>query len=400
LLSKEILDPLTEKIKQDTHYAAECTCKKTLIGVITNGTAVLGLGNIGPEAGLPVMEGKCILFKTFGDVDALPICLKETSIDKVVRVISNLSCGLAGINLEDIKAPDCFEIEQELSKRLDIPVFHDDQHGTAIVVLAGLLNSLKFCKKKIEDSKVVINGAGAAGIAITELLLRFGCKNIILCDTKGIIYNGRKENMNKYKITYSEKTNPEKVTGGLKEALKDADVFIGVSVANCLEQEWIAEMKKEPIIFALANPIPEISPEKAKTAGAKIIATGRSDMGNQLNNVLAFPGVFRGLIDCQATKVTTLMKVNAAKALAGLIQEKDLAEDNIIPNIFNPLLVETVSKAVMTTAIEEGNARKKVDVDISNTCKSCFQLTQKSTEKEQQDLEIQSSKSEEASKKV
>jgi len=366
MLFKEILDQnhlkkVSEKISQDPDLAFELTCKGNLIAVISNGTAVLGLGDIGPEAGLPVMEGKAVLFKQFGGVDAVPICMREKNPERFVENVMRISSTFAAINLEDIKAPECFEIEESLVKKLDIPIFHDDQHGTAVVVYAGLINALKLAKKKLEDVKIVINGSGAAGISIAEMLLHAGAKDIILADSKGAIYEARKENMNEYKKKLAEMTNPDDERGDLKDILKDADVFIGVSKGGALKKEWIKAMKEKPIIFALANPEPEIWPAEAKEGGAFIVATGRSDLKNHINNSLAFPGIFRGAIDIRAKKITRNMQIAAAKAIAEMIKDDDLNPENIIPNSITSSVAVNVAGAVARQGMEDGVARKKVD---------------------------------------
>jgi len=326
------------------------TSKGNIIAVVTDGTAVLGLGDIGPEASLPVMEGKAILFKQFGNVDAIPIAIASKDVDEIVRTVKLISPGLGGINLEDISAPRCFEIEERLKKELDIPVFHDDQHGTAVVVLAALINALKIVKKDISKIKIVISGSGAAGIAITKLLKNYGANNIILLDTKGAIYNGRIEHMNPAKIAIAKVTNPKKEKGELKDVIKNADLFIGVSGPNTLNIEAAKTMNNKSIIFAMANPTPEISPDDAKKAGAYIIATGRSDYPNQINNVLAFPGLFRGTLDVRAKTINEEMKFAAAIALANMI--KNPTTDKIIPSPFDIDVAEGVAKAVREAAIK------------------------------------------------
>jgi malate dehydrogenase (oxaloacetate-decarboxylating) len=331
------------KINQNPADAYKYTIKSNSVAVVTNGSAVLGLGNIGAQAALPVMEGKCILFKKFANIDAYPICLDSQDNKEIIKAVKMLAPGFGGINLEDIKAPDCFEIEKELEKELDIPVFHDDQHGTAIVTLAALINALKIVNKKIEKIKIVINGAGAAGIAIAKLLLVYGAKNIILIDRTGTIYQGRK-GLNPAKKEIAQLTNPEKNKGRLEQAIEGADVFIGISVAKILRKEWAAMMAPQSIIFAMANPIPEIMPDQAKKTGAAIVATGRSDFPNQINNVLAFPGIFRGLLDAQAKKVTTQMKIEAAKALASIVKKP--TPNKIIPNVFEKSVAKKIAQSV------------------------------------------------------
>lgn len=324
------------------------TSKGNLIAVVTDGTAVLGLGDIGPEASLPVMEGKAILFKQFGNVDAIPIAIASKDVEEIIRTVKLISPGLGGINLEDISAPRCFEIEERLKKELDIPIFHDDQHGTAIVVLAALINSLKIVKKDVSKIKIVISGSGAAGIAITKLLTNYGVKNIILVDTKGSIYDGRTEHMNPAKISIAKVTNPKKEKGELKDVIRNADVFIGVSGPNTLSADAAKTMNGKSIIFAMANPVPEIMPDEAKKAGAYIIATGRSDYPNQINNVLAFPGLFRGTLDVRAKIINEEMKFAAAKALAAMITNPTV--DKIIPSPFDKGVADTVAKAVREAA--------------------------------------------------
>ena len=328
-----------------------------MVAVVTDGTAVLGLGDIGPEAALPVMEGKAVLFKYFADVDAFPICLATKDPDKIIEVVTLIAPGFGGINLEDISAPRCFEIERRLKETLDIPVFHDDQHGTAVIVLSGLINALKVVDKNIDNIKVIVNGAGAAAIAVTKFLLSAGLKNAILCDSKGIIYKGRKENMNNAKEEMAEVTNKELLKGNLADAIKAADVFLGLSVAGALKPEMVKTMASDPIIFAMANPIPEIMPDEAKSAGARIVCTGRSDFPNQVNNCLGFPAIFKGALRVRARQINEEMKLAAAYALASIIPDEELNEDNIIPNVFNPLVVERESEAVAKAAIESGVAR-------------------------------------------
>ncbi len=346
------------EIKEDPELAYKYTIKGNLVAVVTDGSAVLGLGNIGALAGMPVMEGKCVLFKEFGGIDAFPIMLSTQDPDEIVETVVRIAPGLGGINLEDISAPRCFYVEREIQKRVDIPVFHDDQHGTAIVTLAGLINALKLVGKKPEEISVVLNGAGSAGIAITKILLSFGVKDIVLLDRKGIIYEGR-EGLNEAKEEIAKLTNRKMLKGGLKEAVKDRDVFIGVSAKGVLTEEMVKMMKKDPIIFAMANPDPEIDPTLAKKAGARIVATGRSDYPNQINNVLAFPGVFRGALDVGATCINEEMKKAAAYAISSIIPEKDLREDYIIPDPFEKKVVEKVAEAVGKAAIETGVIRKR-----------------------------------------
>jgi len=333
------------------------TGKGNMVAVVTDGSAVLGLGNIGAKASLPVMEGKAILFKEFAGIDAFPICLDTQDVDKIVETVKLISPAFGGINLEDISAPRCFEIEKRLKKTLDIPVFHDDQHGTAVIVLAGLINALKVVGKKIDEVKVVVNGAGAAAIAVLKFLMSAGVKKAILCDSKGIIYEGRKENMNPAKEEMAKVTNREMIKGSLADAIIGADVFIGLSVGGVLKQEVVKSMANDPIIFAMANPIPEIMPEEAKAAGARIVATGRSDFPNQVNNCLGFPAIFKGALKVRASDINEEMKLAAAQAIASIIPEDKLSEDNIIPNVFNPKVVEAESEAVAKAAIETGVAR-------------------------------------------
>ncbi|MEI2664693.1 MULTISPECIES: NADP-dependent malic enzyme [Rossellomorea] len=345
--------------KPETVY--DYTMKGNMVAVVSDGTAVLGLGNIGPEAALPVMEGKAVLFKSFAGVDAFPICLNTTDVDKIVETVKLLEPTFGGVNLEDIAAPNCFEIEERLKKETNIPVFHDDQHGTAIVTVAGLVNALKIVGKKMSEIKVVANGAGAAGMAIIKLLYRYGVRDIIMCDSKGAIYEGRPEGMNSTKDEVAKFTNRDHIKGGLGEVLKDADVFIGVSVAGALTEEMVSSMKQDPIIFAMANPVPEIMPDLAKAAGAKVIGTGRSDFPNQVNNVLAFPGIFRGALDVRATHINEKMKQAAVEAIASLITEDELNADYVIPAPFDKRVAPAVAAAVAKTAMETGVARLKVD---------------------------------------
>jgi malate dehydrogenase (oxaloacetate-decarboxylating) len=354
--SPGVADPCVE-IHNDPTKVYDYTIKGNLVGIVTDGTAVLGLGDIGPAASLPVMEGKALLLKRFADIDAFPICLDTTDTEEIIRTVKLLSPTFGGINLEDISAPRCFEIERRLREECDIPVFHDDQHGTAIVVSAGLMNALKLVNKTVQEIKIVVNGAGAAGIAITNLLISLGAQNIIMCDSKGIIYKNRPHGMNDQKAHIAEITNSSEETGTLKDALNNADVFIGVSVANLLTKELVACMNPDPIVFALANPIPEILPNKAKEYGVRIIATGRSDYANQVNNVLAFPGIFRGALDVRATDINDEMKLAATYAIASLITAAELNEEYVIPNPFDPRVVETVSKAVSEAAIRTGVAQ-------------------------------------------
>lgn len=330
------------------------TIKGNLVGVVTDGTAVLGLGDIGPEAALPVMEGKAILLKRFANIDAFPICLATKDVDEIVRTVKAIAPTFGGINLEDISAPRCFEIENRLRQECNIPVFHDDQHGTAIVVGAGLVNAMKIVNKKPEDMKVVINGAGAAGIAILRMLIQLGYKNVVMCDTKGIIYNGRKEGMNVIKDQIAKISNPLNLKGTLEDAIAESDVFIGVSVANLLTKGHIESMNKNPIVFALANPNPEITYDNARAWGVRVMATGRSDYPNQVNNLLAFPGIFRGALDVRATDINEAMKIAAIDAIASLVSEKELKEESIIPKSMDERVASVVAKAVSDAAIESG----------------------------------------------
>lgn len=333
------------------------TAKGNLVAVVSDGTAVLGLGNIGPQAAMPVMEGKAILFKQFGNVDAFPICLDTTDTEEIIKTVKYIAPTFGAINLEDISSPRCFEIEQRLEQELDIPVFHDDQHGTAIAVSAALINALKIVHKKMEDIHVVLNGPGAAGTAIIEMLMHLGVKNIIAVDEHGILNQSRPEGLKDHKIRLAEITNPEGRSGHLQEALKGADVFIGVSVAHALKPEWIKEMNPDPIVFAMANPTPEIMYDEAINAGVAIMATGRSDMPNQINNVLVFPGIFRGALDVHARDINYDMKIAAARAIASLIKDDELNRENIIPSLFDKRVCPAVAKAVADAAIASGSAR-------------------------------------------
>ncbi len=345
------------EIQKDVEQSYELTRRHNLCLVVTDGSAVLGLGDIGPEAGMPVMEGKCVLFKAFGDVDAFPLCIKSHDVDEIVNTIYMISGSFAGVNLEDISAPRCFEIEKKLKEKCDIPIFHDDQHGTAIITLAGLTNALKLVGKKKEEVRVVVNGAGAAAISITRLLLTAGVKNVILCDRKGAIYEGRAEGMNPVKEEMAKVTNLEKKSGSLADMLVGADVFIGVSAPGMVTPEMVKTMNKDAIIFACANPTPEIFPDDAKAGGARVIATGRSDFPNQINNVLAFPGIFRGAFDVRAKDINDEMKLAASKALADLITDEELSEDYIIPKAFDPRVGKAVAAAVAEAARKTGVAR-------------------------------------------
>lgn len=349
---------ISQAIYEDPEKVFTLTIKKNTVAVVSDGTAVLGLGDIGPEAAMPVMEGKCQLFKEFGGVDAFPICLKTKDPDEIVKTIKNISVAFGGINLEDISAPRCFEIEERLKEELDIPVFHDDQHGTAVVVLAALINALKIVGKKIEDIKIVVSGVGAAGVACTKILLEAGARNIIGCDQSGAIYEGRNENMNWVKEWYARNTNPNRDKGSIHDVIKEADVFLGLSVPGLLTREDLKKMAKDPIVFAMANPIPEIMPEQAEGLVA-VMATGRSDYPNQINNVLCFPGIFRGALDCRASKINEEMKLSAAKAIASIISEDELNPDYIVPSVFDKRVVNKVAKEVVETAYRTGVARRE-----------------------------------------
>ncbi|MCY8234264.1 NAD(P)-dependent malic enzyme [Priestia endophytica] len=348
-------------IYDDVNKVYEYTMKGNMVAVVSDGTAVLGLGNIGPEASLPVMEGKAVLFKSFAGVDAFPICLNTTDVDKIVETVKLLEPTFGGVNLEDIAAPNCFEIEERLKKETNIPVFHDDQHGTAIVTVAGLLNALKLVGKSMSEIKVVANGAGAAGIAIIKLLYRYGVRDIVMCDSKGAIFEGRSYGMNDVKKEVASYTNRDRVEGDLADVIREADVFIGVSVEGALTKEMVRTMNTDPIIFAMANPTPEIMPEDAKEAGARVIGTGRSDFPNQVNNVLAFPGIFRGALDVRATHINEKMKMAAVEAIADLISEEELNADYVIPAPFNPEVAPAVAAAVAKAAMETGVARIEVN---------------------------------------
>lgn len=358
--SPGVAEPCKE-IHKNRETVYDYTNKGNLVAVISDGTAVLGLGNIGPEAAMPVMEGKAVLFKAFAGVDAFPLCVDSTDVEKIVETVKLLAPSFGGINLEDISAPNCFAIEERLKKELDIPVFHDDQHGTAIVTLAGLINALKVVHKEISEIKVVINGAGAAGIAIAKLLLTAGVRNVIMCDSKGIIYQGRQEGMNSIKEEIATMTNQEKLQGDLATALQGADVFIGVTVAGVVNQEMVLSMNQDPIIFAMANPVPEIMPEEALAAGAKVVGTGRSDYPNQINNVLAFPGIFRGALDVRAKTINDQMKLAAAHAIASLVSEQELRPEYVIPAPFDERVAPIVAKEVARVAMETDAARRIVN---------------------------------------
>lgn len=344
------------EIQKNPELSYELTRRWNSCLVVTDGSAVLGLGNIGPEAGMPVMEGKCVLFKEFGDVDAYPLCIKSNDVDTIVETIYQISGSFGGVNLEDIAAPRCFEIEEKLKERCDIPIFHDDQHGTAIITLAGMINALKVVGKEMSKVKMVINGAGAAAIAITKLLLSYGINDITLCDRNGAIYEGRKIGMNRYKDEISKLTNKAGIKGKLSDAIKDADIFLGVSAPGILTRDMVRSMASDPIIFACANPTPEIYPDEAKAAEAAVVSTGRSDFPNQINNVLAFPGIFRGVFDVRASEINDEMKIAAARAIADIVTD-ELSADYIIPEAFDPRVKERVAKAVAKAARDTGVAR-------------------------------------------
>jgi Malic enzyme len=358
--SPGVAEPCLE-IQKNNDLAYTYTNKGNFVAIVSNGTAVLGLGNIGALASIPVMEGKSVLFKTFAGVDAFPICLATTDTEQVIQTVKLLEPTFGGINLEDISAPACFEIEERLKREMNIPVFHDDQHGTAIVVMAGMINALKVVGKSIDSIRVVTNGAGAAGVAIIKLLMSMGVKDVIMCDTKGTIYRGRPVGMNKTKDKIAEVTNPRMLVGSLVDAMIGADVFIGVSAANTVTPEMVKSMAQDPIIFALANPIPEIMPEIAKEAGAKVVGTGRSDKPNQINNVSAFPGIFRGALDVRASQINEEMKIAAAYAIAGLVCDDERTADYIIPKAFDPRVAPAVAAAVAQAAMKSGAARITVD---------------------------------------
>ena len=345
------------EIQKDVNRSYDLTRRHNMCLVVTDGSAVLGLGNIGPEAGMPVMEGKCVLFKEFGGVDAFPLCIKSQDVDTIVETIYQISGSFGGVNLEDISAPRCFEIEKKLKERCDIPIFHDDQHGTAVITLAGLMNALKVVDKRMDEVKIVINGAGAASIAIAKLLLASGARQLVLCDRKGAIYQGRTEGMNPVKEEMAKVTNLEKRAGSLEDMLAGADVFIGVSAPGAVTTEMVRTMNSGAIVFACANPTPEIFPEDARAGGAAVIATGRSDYPNQINNVLAFPGIFRGAFDVRAKDINDEMKIAAARALAGLISDDELCAEYIIPAAFDKRVGAAVAKAVSAAAVKSGVAR-------------------------------------------
>lgn len=358
--SPGVAEPCKE-IHEDSRKVYDYTIKANTVAVVTDGTAVLGLGNIGAEASIPVMEGKAVLFKSFAGINGVPIALDTTDTDEIVNTVKLLQPNYGGINLEDISAPRCFEIEETLKKETNIPVFHDDQHGTAIVTMAGLINALRIVDKDLSDIKVVLNGAGAAGIAIVKLLYSYGVRDMIMCDSKGAIYEGRQHGMNDTKAYVANWTNKDKIDGSLEEVIKDADVFIGVSVADLLTKDMVNSMAEDPIIFAMANPNPEIKPDDAKEAGAKVIGTGRSDFPNQINNVLAFPGIFRGALDVEATHINEDMKKAAVEAIADLIDEDELNPDYCIPGPFDKRVAPSVARSVAKAAMESGVARIEVN---------------------------------------
>ena len=344
------------EIQKDINQSYELTRRWNTVAVVTDGTAVLGLGDIGPEAGMPVMEGKCVLFKAFGGVDAIPLCVRSKDVDEIVRTVELLAGSFGGVNLEDISAPRCFEIERRLKEVCDIPIFHDDQHGTAVITLAGMMNALKLVGKRLEDVRIVTSGAGAAGIAIIRLLMAMGLRDVIMCDRQGAIYEGR-DGLNPVKQEMARITNPESRAGSLAEAIKGADVFIGVSAPGTLTGDMVRTMAKDPVVFACANPTPEIFPEEALAAGAAVVSTGRSDYPNQVNNVLCFPGIFRGALDVRASDINDAMKIAAAKAIAGLVSDEELRADYILPKAFDPRVKDAVAAAAAAAARETGVAR-------------------------------------------
>ena len=344
------------EIKKDINKSFELTRRWNTVAVVTDGSAVLGLGDIGPEAGMPVMEGKCVLFKEFGDVDAFPLCVSSKDVDDIVNTVALISGSFGGINLEDISAPRCFEIEKKLKERCDIPIFHDDQHGTAVITLAALINALKVVGKNIEDIRIVTSGAGAAGTAIVKLLISMGLKKVVMCDRKGAIYKGR-EGLNAAKQEIAEITNADRESGSLEDVIKGADVFIGVSAPGLVTQDMVRSMAENPVIFACANPTPEIFPDEAKAAGAAVVSTGRSDFPNQVNNVMVFPGIFRGTLDVRAREINDEMKIAAAYAIADLISDEELCADYILPKPFDPRLKDAVAKATAEAARKSGAAR-------------------------------------------
>lgn len=350
-----VAEPCLE-IEKDISKSYELTRRWNLVAVVTDGTAVLGLGDIGPEAGMPVMEGKCVLFKAFGDVDAFPLCVQSKEVDDIVETVYQISGSFGGINLEDISAPRCFEIEKKLKERCDIPIFHDDQHGTAVVTTAAMINAMKLTGRKLEDQEVVISGAGAAGVAVTKLLMSMGLRSVILCDSKGAIYEGR-EGLNPFKQEMAKISNKEMKKGSLEDVIAGADVFIGVSAPGIVSKQMVKSMAKEPIIFAMSNPVPEIMPDLAIEAGASVVGTGRSDFANQINNVLAFPGIFRGALDVRASDINDEMKIAAAYALAELVGDDELTAEYVIPAPFDPRVGDAVAKAVAKAARKSGVAR-------------------------------------------
>lgn len=350
-----VAEPCLE-IQKDVDKSYELTRRWNMVAVVTDGTAVLGLGDIGPEAGMPVMEGKCVLFKEFGNVDAFPLCVKSKEVDDIVETVYQISGSFGGINLEDIAAPRCFEIEQKLKERCDIPIFHDDQHGTAVVTAAAMINAMKLTGRELEEQEVVVSGAGAAGVAVTKLLMSMGLRNVILCDSKGAIYEGR-EGLNPFKQEMAKISNREMKKGSLEDVLAGSDVFIGVSAPGIVSEEMVKSMNPDPIIFAMSNPTPEIMPDLAKKAGASVVGTGRSDFANQINNVLAFPGIFRGAFDVRASDINDEMKISAAYAIAGLVSDEELNEEYVIPAPFDERVGEAVAKAVAEAAKRSGVAR-------------------------------------------
>lgn len=374
--SPGVAEPCKE-IAKNSSLVNRYTNRPNLVAVVSTGSAVLGLGNIGARAAMPVMEGKGILFKTFGAVDAFPICVDTQDSDKVVELVKLLEPTFGGINLEDIKAPECFYIEEKLKEIYDGPVFHDDQHGTAVITMAGLINALKVVNKKLNEVKIVVNGAGAAGMAIVKILMSAGLQNVIMCDTKGMIYEGRPTGMNKYKEEIAKRTNRGLLKGPLADALKGADVFVGVSVAGAVTSEMVQSMAKDPIVFAQANPVPEILPEDAKAAGAIVVGTGRSDYPNQVNNVLAFPGIFRGAIDSGATAITEEMKVAAAYAIANIVTEKELNPDYVLPKAFDLRVGPAVAAAVAQAAMDSGVATRTVNPqDVAENLRKYYERNQ------------------------
>lgn len=377
--SPGVAEPCKE-IEKDVGKVYEYTSKWNLVAVVSDGTAVLGLGDIGPEAALPVMEGKAVLFKTFGGVDAFPICVATKEVDKIVETVKMLEPTFGGVNLEDISAPRCFEIEERLKKETNIPIFHDDQHGTAIVAMAALVNACKIVNKKFEKVKVVVNGAGASATAVVKLLISMGIQNVILCDRKGVIYEGRTEGMNSAKEKMAKITNKEKIKGKLAEAIAGADVFIGLSGPGLVTKEMVKSMNPDPIVMAMANPTPEIMPEEAREAGARVVCTGRSDYPNQVNNVSAFPGVFRGALDVRATDINEEMKIAAVQAIAQFVGDK-LAPDYVIPSPLDERVAPAVAAAVAEAAIKSGVARLKVDPEVvAENCRKMMTLNKKNSE--------------------